>query len=157
MSDLHVPYLSIILYSLKPLVLWGEINLSDVTNSHRPGRFASRLSHTYRGEIAEKTALRVSRSASLREDIANRFDKQTRVHKPSGKHRKPDSFDGDIIKLVKQYHTKALFKCDPGHEHKAFKKFKSRVIQLDEIPFKEWVLKNGLKEFNRKHYYKQFE
>ena len=149
-------------YELK----WNKcVNPAGLPNSNYPNdldvehcnKYSKNEMNTYRGEITEKTALRVSRSASLREDIANRFDKQTRVHKPSGKHRKPDSFDGDIIKLVKQYHTKALFRCDPGHEHKAFKKFKSRVIQLDEIPFKEWVLKNRLKEFNRKHYYKQFE
>ena len=61
------------------------------------------------------------------------------------------------MKLVKQYNGKKLFNCEIGHEHKAFPKYRSRVIDLDADALKEWIMKNGLREFNRKHYYKQFQ
>lgn len=112
--------------------------------------------HSYRGQITEKTANRVSRSAGSNETVAKNFDKQCNVHRPSGKHSEPGAFREDILKLVGQYHRRGLFEIQDGRHHSSFKTFKSRVIDLNEEALKKWIRDDGLREFEVYKVYKQF-
>ena len=112
-----------------------------------------RQTHSYKGEITDKSIARVSHSTSATDEILSGFDKCTQIRKPSGKHTEV-STEGDISALVEQFLEADLYRKIPGRKHSAFPEMKhSLLTDLNVDELKSWI-SNSLKKFSRKHFYK---
>ncbi len=108
---------------------------------------------SYRGEITERTTKRVGRSTIPSDNILNNFDKTTQVQKLSGKHTEMSTKE-DVLTLVDHLLPANVFSDVPGRVHDAFEDMPSNLLDaIDCEKLKTWI-KQSLKQFSRKHYYK---
>ena len=108
---------------------------------------------TYRGTFTDKTLARVSQSTMPCDKVVANFDKQTGVHKPSGRHSLPD-WSEDIEALAEGYLRHKLFTDIPGRRHNAVKNMPTPHIlrNISDASLSQWILK-CMKNHQRKHYY----
>ena len=110
---------------------------------------------TYRGEFTDTSCQRVSRSAPINEEIAVNFDMQTKVKSPSGKHKRHETWKGDVLKLVGQFGRGDLFKNIPNRAHEAFPAYQANIIRINPDEIRQWIFEN-MRGFTRKAHYRQF-
>ena len=133
----------------------GEVDSNyqnDKNLEHQNKVFKSDVK-TYRGTFTDKTLARVSQSAIPADKVLTNYDKQTNIHKPSGKHELPD-WSEDIEGLVDAYLRHNLLTEIPGRAHKAVKELRSKdvLVNLGQDTLSTWIA-NCLKKHQIKHYY----
>ena len=107
------------------------------------------------GKVTQRSVDRASKSYELMDKLMKAHDKETMIHKPSGRHRK-DEAAADVIELSKQYIERKIFDHVPGRKHRAFPGFKRNLLEeLNVFDLKEWI-DNTAKKFKKLNVFKGF-
>lgn len=87
---------------------------------------------TFRGEITEKTLHRLSRSVQNSEIILKQYDRNTDMHRPSGKHTNVDK-EHDISMLASALTQNKVFDRLNGRSHKQFPQMRANPLSILDV------------------------
>ena len=109
--------------------------------------------HSYRGVFTDKVVSRVSRSAMKTDMVLKKYDKVSKVVRPSGRHT-PGDVTCDNVTLVQQFKARNSFGYVSGRRHSAFREFKLDQLSLDMNDFRDW-LSRSMKKIAKKQTFLQ--
>ena len=105
--------------------------------------------HSFRGEITDKSIIRVSRSVEGSQSILKIFDKCSAVRKPSGVHTSLSTKE-DVLTIVEHLQKAEVYKSVPGRQHSAFTNMSYSLLEkIDMTEHNKWIRKS-LMQFEKK-------
>ena len=124
---------------------------NDLDLEHQNKLFKDQI-HNYRGTFTEKSISRVSRSATIINNILKVYDKSVKVFRPSGEHTSANT-EEDIATLIKSFQQRKIFDYIPGRSYYQFEDIGPNPFQnLDGDQLRNWI-SSCLTKYSQEHFY----